>query len=218
MKVNPQLPPVGGDIHFLMDSAFPHHVDLKANSGVVLRGDRRCIRVKGVSNRDHSPRGSLLDVYSASDHSDRRSLRPELWLYNLHDTESWYESGEFVTLFGFEASYDWPVGHHNVYYARPEGDFWQIEYLDIREAWERSSPGEMLTIPHHTGATMSGPPGVTRIDWTIHDEEFRTAAEIYSSHGHNEEWAPNHPLSFDVSDFTWQGFRRTRETTSRTPG
>ena len=160
--------------------------------------------------------GSLLDVYSASDHSDRRSLRPELWLHNLRDTESWYEPGEFVTLFGFEASYDWPVGHHNVYYGHPEGDFWQIEDLDIREAWERGTPGDMLTIPHHTGATMSGPPGVTRIDWTIHDERFRSSAEIYSSHGHSEEWAPNHLRS--TSPTSPGRARRTRETTSRTPG
>ena len=104
--------------------------------------------------------GSLLDVYSASDHSSRHALRPELWRHNLHDTESWYEPGAFVTLFGFEASYDWPVGHHNVYYAHPEGDFWQIEDMDIRDAWKRGAPGAMLTIPHHTGATMSGPPGV----------------------------------------------------------
>ena len=58
-----------GDIHFLMDSAFPHHVDLKANSGVVLRGDRRCIRVEGVSNRDHSPREDcrrLLQFFGSS--------------------------------------------------------------------------------------------------------------------------------------------------------
>ena len=149
--------------------------------------------------------GSLLDVYSASDHSSRHALRPELWRHNLHDTESWYEPGAFVTLFGFEASYDWPVGHHNVYYAHPEGDFWQIEDMDIRDAWKRGAPGAMLTIPHHTGATMSGPPGVTKIDWSIHDERFRTTAEIYSSHGHSEEWAPNHPLSFDIVDFTWQG-------------
>ena len=149
--------------------------------------------------------GSLLDVYSASDHSNRQSLRPDLWRHNLHDTESWYERGRFVALFGFEASYDWPVGHHNVYYAHPEGDFWQVEDLDIRDAWKNGTPGDMLTIPHHTGATMSGPPGVTRIDWSIHDDRFRTTAEIYSSHGHSEEWAPNHPLSFDIVDFTWQG-------------
>ena len=148
---------------------------------------------------------ALLDVYSASDHSDRRSLRPELWRQNIEYTERWHQAGTFATLFGFEASYDWPVGHHNVYYPHAEGAFWQIEQLELEEAWRQGTPGDMLTIPHHTGATMGAPPGETRIDWTIHDERFRTTAEIYSSHGHSEEWAPNHPLSFDVVDFTWQG-------------
>ena len=148
---------------------------------------------------------ALLDVYSASDHSSEGDLRPELWQHNVHDTERWYEPGTFVTLFGFEASYDWPVGHHNVYYTHAEGAFWQIEQTELQEAWKQGTPGDLLTIPHHTGATMGGPPGETRIDWTIHDERFRTTAEIYSSHGHSEEWAPNHPLSLDVVDFTFQG-------------
>ena len=148
---------------------------------------------------------ALLDVYSASDHSDRMSLRPELWLDNIRDSELWHEDGHFVTLFGFEASYDWPYGHHNVYYTHPEGAFWQIEDIGLEEAWKRGTPGDLLTIPHHTGATMGGPAGETHVDWSIHDERFRTTAEIYSSHGHSEEWAPNHPLSFDIVDFTFQG-------------
>ena len=42
-------------------------------------------------------------------------------------------------------------------------------------------------------------------DWSIHDSRFRTTIEIYSSHGLSEEYAPDHPISMDVSDFTFNG-------------
>ena len=44
-----------GDVHVLMDSALPHGADLEANRGAVLRGDRRCIGIIGVLDRDDSP-------------------------------------------------------------------------------------------------------------------------------------------------------------------
>ena len=57
------------DIHVLIDSPLPHGVDLEANRGAVLRGDRRCIGVEGVSNRDDPPRedcGRLLKFFGRS--------------------------------------------------------------------------------------------------------------------------------------------------------
>ena len=149
--------------------------------------------------------GSLLDVFAASDHNGRGSLNVDDWRQTVEDTIRWYEPGRFVTVFGFESSYGKPYGHHNVYYADPEGAFWQLEDMTLEEAWERGTPGEMLTIPHHTGGTMGAPPSGVNHDWSIHDPRFRTNAEIYSSHGHSEEYAPNHPLSMEVSDFTFQG-------------
>ena len=145
---------------------------------------------------------ALLDVYCASDHN-HLSLTHQDWMENIEDTEKWYQPGEFVTLFGFEASYGRPYGHHNVYYPGPEGTFWDREDLSLEEIWSQGTPGEMLTIPHHTGGGALFDGGQTH-DWSIDDPRFRTTVEIYSSHGHSEEYAPNHPLSMDISDFTFQ--------------
>ena len=57
------------DIHVLTDSPLPHCADLEANRGTVVTGDRRCIGVEGVSNRDDSPRedcGRLLQFFGRS--------------------------------------------------------------------------------------------------------------------------------------------------------
>ena len=57
------------NIHVLINSSLPHGVHLEANRGAVLRGDRRCIGVEGVSNRDDPPReycGKLLKFFGRS--------------------------------------------------------------------------------------------------------------------------------------------------------
>ena len=58
-----------GDVHVLVDSALPHSADLEANRGAVLRGDRRCLGIIGVLDRDCSPRENcrkLLQLFGRS--------------------------------------------------------------------------------------------------------------------------------------------------------
>jgi len=147
---------------------------------------------------------ALLDIYSATDHNDHTSMGEAEWQANMRYTEKWNLPGEFVTLLGYEASYSKPYGHHNVYYRGATGEYRHIEEERLEDIWKRGRAGEMLTIPHHTGG-FSRPGGGVNHDWGRDDPRFRTTIEIYSSHGHSEEYAPNHPLSMDVSDFTFNG-------------
>lgn len=147
---------------------------------------------------------AMLDLYAASDHNDVKSMSPDQYRDNIEFTEAWNEPRRFATIFGFEASYKKPYGHHNVYYPSAEGRYYNLEEITLEGIWAEGTPGEMITVPHHTGGFGRPGGGVTH-DWSIDDPRFRTTSEIYSSHGHSEEYAPNHPLSMDVTDFTFQG-------------
>ncbi len=147
---------------------------------------------------------AMLDLYAASDHNDVKSMSKDQYRDNIEFTEAWNEPGRFATIFGFEASYKKPYGHHNVYYPSAESRYYTLEEVTLEDIWTDGTPGEMITVPHHTGGFGQPGGGVTH-DWTIDDPRFRTTSEIYSSHGHSEEYAPNHPLSMDVTDFTFQG-------------
>ena len=166
----------------------------------------------GTGTRDDHFRyaryASLLDVYSATDHNDRRSMSQEDWQQNVAYTEKWHEPGAFATILGYEASFGAPYGHHNVYYRSGEGWLYYHDEENPEEIWQRGErdnlAGEMFTIPHHTGG-FARPGGGVKHDWRIHDPRFRPSIEIYSSHGLSEEYAPDHPISMDVSDFTFNG-------------
>lgn len=151
---------------------------------------------------------SLLDIYSATDHNDRRSMSQDDWRMNVAYTEKWNEPGAFATILGYEASFGAPYGHHNVYYRGGEGPLHYHDEENPEEIWQRGErnnlAGAMITIPHHTGG-FARPGGGVKHDWSIHDPRFRPSIEIYSSHGLSEEYAPDHPLSMDVSDFTFNG-------------
>ena len=148
--------------------------------------------------------GSLLDLYCATDHNNTNSLTHAGWRHNLEYTERWHQPGVFVTLFGFEMGFGQGIGHRNVYYKNAEGAYWEAGEITLQQIWDQSVSGEVVTIPHHTGG-MGHPGGGVYHDWSIDDPRFQTTIEIYSSHGHSEEYAPNHPLSMDIADFTLQG-------------
>lgn len=166
----------------------------------------------GTGTRDDHFRyaryASLLDIYCATDHNDRRSMSQADWQQNVAYTEKWYAPGTFATILGYEASFGAPWGHHNVYYRGSEGPLRYQDEENPEEIWQRGErenlEGEMFTIPHHTGG-FARPGGGVKHDWSIHDQRFRPSIEIYSSHGLSEEYAPDHPISMDVSDFTFNG-------------
>lgn len=151
---------------------------------------------------------SLLDIYCATDHNDRRSMSLDDWRQNVAYTEKWYAPGRFATILGYEASFGAPWGHHNVYYRGGEGPLHYHDEENPEEIWQRGESenlaGEMFTIPHHTGG-FARPGGGVKHDWSIHNQRFRPSIEIYSSHGLSEEYAPDHPISMDVSNFTFNG-------------
>ena len=130
------------------------------------------------------------------------------WRQNVAYTAKWYAPGTFATILGYEASFGAPYGHHNVYFRGGEGVLRYHDEENPEEIWQRAErenlAGELLTIPHHTGG-FARPGGGVKHDWSIHDSRFRTTIEIYSSHGLSEEYAPDHPISMDVSDFTFNG-------------
>lgn len=166
----------------------------------------------GTGTRDDHFRyaryASLLDIYSATDHNDRRSMSQPDWQLNVAYTAKWNAPGAFATILGYEASFGAPWGHHNVYYRGGEGPLHYHDEENPEEIWQRGArdnlAGEMITIPHHTGG-FARPGGGVKHDWSIHDQRFRPSIEIYSSHGLSEEYAPDHPISMDVSDFTFNG-------------
>ncbi len=166
----------------------------------------------GTGTRDDHFRyaryASLLDVYCASDHNDRRSMSQDDWRQNVAYTEKWNEPGAFATILGYEASFGAPYGHHNVYYRGGEGPLYYNDEETLEDIWRRGErenlTGAMFTIPHHTGG-FARPGGGVKHDWRIDNPSFRPSIEIYSSHGLSEEHAPDHPLSMDVSDFTFNG-------------
>ncbi|HEX2033774.1 MAG TPA: DUF3604 domain-containing protein [Chloroflexota bacterium] len=143
-----------------------------------------------------------LEVYGNADHGE--SLSKEDWEAIIAYNARYYEPGRFVTLVGYENSQPAPYQHHNVFYRGVSGPLVHARQATLPEFWAQSRPGEVLTIPHHPAGFGTPGRGV-RTDWTIRDDRFRKAVEIYSSHGLSEAYAPDHPLSLDVVDFTFQG-------------
>jgi hypothetical protein len=142
-----------------------------------------------------------LEVYGNADHGE--SLSEQEWEEIVACNQRYYEPGRFVTLVGYENSLRYPYGHHNVFYRGASGPLIHSKQKTLSEFWEQATPGEAITIPHHTVAL--GRPGRPNIDWSIHDERFRRLAEIYSGHGQSEVSASDHPLASDVVDFTFTG-------------
>ena len=145
---------------------------------------------------------SGLEVYGNADHGE--SVSPEEWEETIAYNATYYQPGRFVTLVGYEDSFGFPYQHHNVFYRGERGALIHSRQKTLPELWAQAAEGEVLTIPHHPagfGTPGKGP----RIDWSIRDDRFRKVVEIYSSHGLSEEHSPDHPLSLDVIDFTFQG-------------
>lgn len=151
---------------------------------------------------------SLLDFYALTEHCER--LAPGAWERLCRRAEAYYEPGRFATFPAYEATFDAPWGHHNVYFRGPtESDPFGSTDGTLIDLWARLSPGEAMTIPHHTGVVFSQlakgqiPGGVSpAVDWTFHDERFRRTIEIYSGHGQSEFYDPAFDLSYESSDFS----------------
>ncbi|MBI3969714.1 MAG: CehA/McbA family metallohydrolase [Chloroflexi bacterium] len=144
---------------------------------------------------------SGLEIYGNADHDG--ALSEQDWREIVERNARYYEPGRFVTLVGYEMGYRYPYGHHNAYFRGADGPLIKGREMPLPEYWAQATPGEVLTIPHHTVAL--GRPGRPNVDWSVHDDRFRPLVEIYSGHGQSEVSAPDHPLASDVVDFTLTG-------------
>jgi len=159
---------------------------------------------RGEDAFDYARYVTGLDFYAMTDHSESRpsseiasALSEREWKEYTRLTDRHYDPGKFATLHAYEASFDSPYGHHNVYFRGVPGPLLGTRDFTLREMWNRLKPGEALTIPHHT---LKMP---ARIDWSATDDgELRRNFEIYSGHGLSEEYDPFHPLAFEQSLFT----------------
>jgi hypothetical protein len=152
---------------------------------------------------DYARHISGLDFYAMTDHvrppSGNISRGVSLEDYQQYNqlADRFNEPGVFATLHGYEASFYAPYGHVNVYFRSAAGPLLFPDALTLPEMWKYLTPGEALTVPHHT-LKMPAP-----IDWTYPDnEQFRRNIEIYSGHGSSEEYDPSDSLAFEQSLFT----------------
>ena len=114
----------------------------------------------------------------------------------------------FATILGYEATFQSPWAHHNVYF-RDDGDVRIGAHNGtVQDLWRQLVPGEAMTIPHHTGVRFSPKasnlPGGTgpNIDWQYANDAFRRVVEVYSGHGLCEYYDPDHPLAYQHCDFS----------------
>ena len=147
-----------------------------------------------------------LDFYALTDHVE--GLSDEMWNEIRLATQGWYDPGRFATILGYEATFEAPWAHHNVYF-RDEGDVRIGRHNGtVQDLWKQLVAGEAMTIPHHTGVRFSPKasnlPGGTdpNIDWRYADDAFRRVVEVYSGHGLCEYYDPEHPLAYQHCDFS----------------
>ena len=149
---------------------------------------------------------AYLDFYALTDHVE--GLSDEMWNEIRLATQGWYDPGRFATILGYEATFEAPWAHHNVYF-REDGDVRIGRHNGtVQDLWKQLVAGEAMTIPHHTGVRFSPKasnlPGGTdpNIDWRYADNAFRRVVEVYSGHGLCEYYDPEHPLAYQHCDFS----------------
>ena len=149
---------------------------------------------------------AYLDFYALTDHVE--GLSDEMWNEIRLATQGWYDPGRFATILGYEATFEAPWAHHNVYF-REDGDVRIGRHNGtVQDLWKQLVAGEAMTIPHHTGVRFSPKasnlPGGTNpnIDWRYADDAFRRVVEVYSGHGLCEYYDPEHPLAYQHCDFS----------------
>jgi hypothetical protein len=149
-----------------------------------------------------------LDFMALTDHVEEWTGGE--WNEHRREVESHHDPRRFVTILAYEAGFDRPWGHHNVYFADDDGPVVGADGSTLPELWGRLQPGRMFTIPHHTGVAFSAPgqgPAETdhrpNPDWSVDDPIMRRLIEIYSAHGQCEAYDPEHDLSYENTQFTF---------------
>ena len=90
---------------------------------------------------DYARYVSGLDFHAITDHSRSsedgftRGLGPEVWKEHGEAVDAHNESGKFVTLHAYEASFRAPYGHHNVYFRGAPGPLLSPERVTLPQLW-----------------------------------------------------------------------------------
>jgi hypothetical protein len=131
-----------------------------------------------------------LDFTAKTDH-DYHARHPCLdersWNETIELAKEYEAPGEFAALVAWE--YTWNSGHHNVYFRGLDGPYLPVsQYPEIEGIWEKLTPGEAITIPHHPASTKQ-----PHMRWEHRDARFQTVVEIFSNKGNSE--APTGPLT-----------------------
>lgn len=161
----------------------------------------------GRSPFEYAKNVSMLDFYALTDHAE---LWPEnRWDALRQEVIQHYDPNRFVTLLAYEGTFGAPWGHHNVYFRGEEGDPFGADRGNLLDLWDHLNGLESFTIPHHTGVSFACqveghlPGGIAPTpDWEYHNPLLRPLIEIYSGHGQCEVYEPDHPLSYERSDFS----------------
>ena len=115
------------------------------------------------------------DFFVMSDHSNQTS--DFNWWTIAKTADLYYVPGSFATLFGYEISNGFPVGHKNVILPERPTEILRIG-LDRastgREIWSSLAGTRAITIPH-TPAQKAG------TDWSEHDPAYERVVEIFQS-------------------------------------
>lgn len=151
---------------------------------------------------------ACLDFYALTEHTEGWGEEgPKRWARLRHAVAVHNVDYRFVTLFAYEATFDAPFGHHNVFFRDDPGDNWPLIGRDragtLSELWSSLTEGDAVTVPHHTGIAwphrgdLNSGRSAPVVDWTIRDDRFRKLVEIYSSHGQSELYDPEHPSAYE---------------------
>lgn len=156
---------------------------------------------------DYARNVSALDCFALTDHAE--GWPDGTWEWLRDQVRRHNETGRFVTLLAYEATFGSPWGHHNVYFRGDDGPVVGADAGTLLDLWGVLRAGDAFTIPHHTGVCFS--PLTTGAivggqcpnpDWSHHDSDLRRLVEIYSGHGQCESYDPGHPLSYENCDFS----------------
>jgi len=162
---------------------------------------------RGRSPFEYARKAACLDFYALSEHGE--SWADDVWPRLRERINDHNDTGRFVTIVAYEATFGAPWGHHNVYFLGDDGPLVTRDSGTLLDLWDAIEAGTAITIPHHTGvewrvhqqvdSTLLAP----NPDWKFHDAERRRLIEIYSLHGLSETFNPNHPLAYENSQHTW---------------
>ena len=179
----------------------------------------------GKGNFRYARDVARLDFYSSSEHAEDTDdgITQKEWETIKSEVELYNKPTRFATLLGYECSLLAPSGHHNIIFRSMDGFPFSVkDAKNVATLWGLLTPGQAISIPHHTGIIWGGQPTTTPdepglqevpsapasktkgpfVDWSAINVVMRPLLEIYSLHGSSEAYAPDDPLAYEHCHFS----------------